>query len=203
MAHNLQGSKETVVSGSFFIRGKEEREDILFAGPRRSPKSDTMAEMKKRRFVRLFLVAAGSVVGAVVGIPAGVVALHPSRRRHDRAEVWQEVGPLRDFPVGRMTRAVVPVPRADWSQSLREKGIFVLRKETGDIVVFSRNCTDLGCPITWDPGSEWFFCPCHGGIFSKEGEAKAGPPKEPLYRYATRVRGEVLEINLNSIPPMA
>ena len=31
----------------------------------------------------------------------------------------------------------------------------------------------------------------------------AGPPKEPLYRYATRIRDNILEIDLNSIPPMA
>ena len=162
-----------------------------------------MVGMKKRRFFRLFLVTTGTFLGAVVGIPAGIVALHPSRRRSTTEQAWQAVGPLRDFPEGRMTRSIVSVPRVDWSQSLREKGIFVLRKDANEIVVFSRNCTDLGCPITWDPGSEWFFCPCHGGIFSKDGEPKAGPPKEPLYRYATRVRGGVLEIDLNSVPPMA
>lgn len=159
--------------------------------------------MKKRHFFRLFLVSTGTFVGAIVGIPAAIVALHPTRRERTTEESWQVVGPLRDFPEGGMTRTVVTVPRADWSRSLREKGIFVLRKSGDEFVVYSRNCTDLGCPITWDPGSEWFFCPCHGGIFSKEGTPKAGPPKEPLYRYATRVRAGILEIDLNSIPPMA
>jgi menaquinol-cytochrome c reductase iron-sulfur subunit len=159
--------------------------------------------MKKRRFLRLFIAAAGTLISGIVGIPAGIVALSPSRRRDGKAEIWQPVGPIEDFSIGLMTRANVTIPRADWAQSLREKGVFVLRKGGGDIVVFSRNCTDLSCPITWDPGSEWFFCPCHGGIFSKEGEPKAGPPRDPLYRYATRVREGVLEIDLNSIPPMA
>lgn len=159
--------------------------------------------MNKRRFFQLFIAAAGALVSGVVAIPAAIVALSPTRRRSDSTEIWQPVGPLDDFRVGLMTKAIVPVPRADWSQSLREKGVFVLRKEGGEIVVFSRNCTDLSCPITWDSGSEWFFCPCHGGIFSKEGEPKAGPPRDPLYRYVTRVREGVLEIDLNSIPPMA
>lgn len=159
--------------------------------------------MKKRRFAQIFLAVGGSLVAGVVGLPAAIVALSPSRRRSEAVENWQPVGKVEDFREGLMTKAVVPVPRADWSQSLREKGVFVIREGEVGITVFSRNCTDLSCPITWDPGSEWFFCPCHGGIFSKDGEAKAGPPRESLYRYSTRVRDGVLEIDLNSIPPMA
>jgi menaquinol-cytochrome c reductase iron-sulfur subunit len=157
--------------------------------------------MNKRRFSKLFIAASGLLVSGVAGIPALLAVFSPSlRRRAD--EIWQTVGPLDDFPQGQVTKAAVPVPRDDWARSLREKGVFVLRETADQFVVYSRNCTDLGCPITWDPGSQWFFCPCHGGIFSKDGERQAGPPKLPLYRYQSRIRGGVLEIDLNSVPPM-
>ena len=110
---------------------------------------------------------------------------------------------LDDFPVGAMTRAEVDVPRPDSSRALREKGVYVWRVSGEAIVVFSRNCTDLSCPVTYDPGSECFFCPCHGGIFAKDGERLAGPPNRPLYRYATRIEQGVLEIDLNSVPAIA
>lgn len=96
------------------------------------------------------------------------------------------------------------VERGDWARSLDEKGVYVWRKseKEADVVVFSRNCTDLSCPVKFDEGSECFYCPCHGGIFDKQGIPLAGPPSVPLYRYANRVRGGVLEIDLNSLPPM-
>jgi menaquinol-cytochrome c reductase iron-sulfur subunit len=69
-------------------------------------------------------------------------------------------------------------------------------------VVFSRNCTDASCPVVFDAGSDCFLCPCHGGVFSKDGTPLHGPPPRPLWRYAARVRAGVLEIDLNSLPPM-
>ncbi|MEX1049251.1 MAG: Rieske (2Fe-2S) protein [Akkermansiaceae bacterium] len=157
--------------------------------------------MNKRGFSKLIIVAGGLLVSSVVGIPALLAVISPSLRRRVGA-LWQPVGPLDSFPLGQVIKGVVPVPRDDWARSLREKGVFVLRETADQVVVYSRSCTDLGCPVTWDPGSQWFFCPCHGGIFSKDGERQAGPPRWPLYRYTNRVRGGILEIDLNSLPPM-
>ncbi len=157
--------------------------------------------MNKRSFSKLVVAGGGLIISAIVGVPAVLSAFSPSMRRR-KSENWQSVGRLEDFKTGEMTRAVVSIPRADWATSLREKGVFVLREAADRVIVISRSCTDLSCPVAWDPGSQWFFCPCHGGIFAKDGTPKAGPPKEPLHRYATRIRGEAIEIDLNSVPPM-
>lgn len=144
----------------------------------------------------------GAAVAGIVGIPALINVLSPLFGR--RGEVWQPVGPVEAFPVGEMREAAVEVPRPrDSARSLNEKGVFVWHAEQDEIVVFSRKCTDLHCGVIWDPGSEWFFCPCHGGIFAKNGERMAGPPQRPLYRYENRVRNGLLEIDLNSLPPSA
>jgi len=157
--------------------------------------------MNKRNFSKLFIAGSGLIIGGVVGLPVLLTALSPSLRRR-AGESWQPVGAAEDFPVDGVVKALIPVPRDDWARSLRERAVFVMRESAESFVVFSRNCTDLSCPVTWDPGSEWFFCPCHGGIFAKDGSPRAGPPKVPLYRYATRVRGGVLEVDVNSLPPM-
>jgi menaquinol-cytochrome c reductase iron-sulfur subunit len=109
---------------------------------------------------------------------------------------------LEDFRLHAVEQATVEVQRGDWSETLPRKAVYVWRKEEGRAVVYSRNCTDLSCPVHFDSGSERFFCPCHGGIFAKDGTPLAGPPRLPLYRYRTRVRGGELEIDLRSLPAM-
>lgn len=157
--------------------------------------------MNRRTFLSWLAAAGGAAFAGVLAIPAAITALSPvTRRKRDGS--WVPVGSLGEFPVGEMSKAVVPVPREDWAESLREKGVFVWRPSAEETVVFSRNCTDLSCPVNWDPGSGWFFCPCHGGIFAEDGRNMAGPPDRPLYRYANRVHDGMLEIDLNSLPPM-
>lgn len=143
----------------------------------------------------------GIIVSGIVAIPSLITALAPVLQRRPENS-WVPVGEMETFPVGGVAKALVSVPRGDWAESLREKGVFVWRPSEEEVVVFSRNCTDLSCPVTWDPGSGWFFCPCHGGIFDEEGTNVAGPPTRPLYRYANRVQNGVLEIDLLSLPPM-
>ncbi len=157
--------------------------------------------MTRRKLLTAIAAAGGVGIAGVVGVPAVMTALSPAIVDRQR-EVWRPIGALDEFPVGEVRKAIVDVPRGDWSRSLREKGVFVWHSETEGIVVYSRDCTDLGCPITHDAGNNWFFCPCHGGIFSTDGQPQAGPPNIPLYRYANRIRDGILEIDLRSLPPM-
>lgn len=158
--------------------------------------------MNRRKWFLSILAAAGAVVTAAVGIPAAVVSLAPVLERR-RWGVWKRVGPLSDFPLDSMRKVVVDHRTPAWNDAVEAVAVYVWRSAVDEVVVFSRACTDLGCPINWDAGSEWFFCPCHGGIFSKDGSPKAGPPPRPLYRYSTRIIGGIIEIDVNSLPPAA
>jgi menaquinol-cytochrome c reductase iron-sulfur subunit len=157
--------------------------------------------MERRRLLKVLLTSGGALAAAIVGVPALVLALSPVLRRPP-GEVWRPVGSLDQFPLDEVRAAVVEIPRADWARTPDVKAVYVWRTGPGEAVVFSRNCTDLSCPVNWDPGSQCFYCPCHGGIFLKNGDRIAGPPPRPLYRYATRVRAGSLEIDLHSLPPM-
>ena len=141
------------------------------------------------------------LVAGVVGIPALLTGLSPALR--PRRETWRPVGRLKDFPVGAVHKSVILTDPRVWPRSFGQQAVFVWRRSGDEIVVFSRSCTDLGCPLDYDPGSACFFCPCHGGIFAQDGERLAGPPNGPMYRYAYRVREDVLEIDVFSIPPAA
>lgn len=158
--------------------------------------------MTRRQLLSRLIAGTGLATAGIVGIPALLNVFSPLFERQS-GEQWQSLGPVDDFPVGEMSEARFSPPRPrDASQSLDEKMVYVWRESEDNIVVFSRHCTDLGCGVIWDPGSEWFFCPCHGGIFAKNGERKAGPPQRPMYRYETRRQEGELQIDLNSLPPM-
>jgi menaquinol-cytochrome c reductase iron-sulfur subunit len=156
----------------------------------------------RRAFYKLLTLGIGAVAGAFTAIPGLISVIAPAVRR--RGPTWRPLGRVGEFEMDEIRRAAVAIPREDWSEAPEVKAVYVWRLPAPDeFVVFSRNCTDLSCPVVWDPGSERFFCPCHGGIFAKDGEPVAGPPRRPLWRYAHRVRNGLLEIDLASVPPVA
>jgi menaquinol-cytochrome c reductase iron-sulfur subunit len=71
--------------------------------------------------------------------------------------------------------------------------------ETG-FTAFAVNCTHLGCPVRWIQGAELFLCPCHGGVFTRNGTVAAGPPPRPLTRYPVRIRNGQVEIQTTPTP---
>jgi menaquinol-cytochrome c reductase iron-sulfur subunit len=157
--------------------------------------------MSRRKLLTLLLGAGGTVLSGVFVLPAVVAALSPAARRGP-SSAWRAAGPLEEFPIGEVVPAIVEVEHGDTAYSLDRKAVYVWRTSGEEVVVYSRSCTDLSCPVHFDRGSECFFCPCHGGIFAKDGTPMAGPPPRPLYRYATRIENGVLEIDLFSLPPM-
>jgi Rieske [2Fe-2S] domain len=44
--------------------------------------------------------------------------------------------------------------------------------------------------VDWDATEQVFRCPCHGGVFDRNGAVMDGPPPEPLTKVATRVDGD-------------
>lgn len=158
-------------------------------------------DVGRRKWLSMGLAGLGSVGGAIIGLPAGIAALSPVWRNR-RGPAWRRAGPVDGFVLGAIAPVEITVGRGDWARSLDTKTVYVWRRAEADFVVYSRNCTDLSCPLVFDAGSECFFCPCHGAIFGKHGRPMAGPPARPLYRYATRIREQVLEVDVRSLPPM-
>jgi menaquinol-cytochrome c reductase iron-sulfur subunit len=159
--------------------------------------------MDRRVWLSRTVTAAGLTVAGVLLVPAMLTAVSPVLDR-PRTPRWRSIGNLDEFPIGDVVLAMVQRDAND--EPAVPKGVFVWRRTVDEVVVYSRNCTDLSCPLTWDGGSGWFYCPCHGGIFTEEGEPVAGPPvgppSRPMYRYETRVRHGSLDIDLHSLPPM-
>lgn len=156
--------------------------------------------MDRRKFLSVVVSGTGIAAAGAVVVPAFISSLSPLLVA-TAPEDWRALGPLGQFAVDQVAKTEVPHKGGGGGDDLRLT-VYVWRRTAEEIIVYSRSCTDLGCPIKWDSGSQWFFCPCHGGIFDKEGQRRAGPPKRPLWRYATRIRDGMLEIDMRSVPPM-
>ncbi|MBI5762514.1 MAG: Rieske 2Fe-2S domain-containing protein [Planctomycetes bacterium] len=114
------------------------------------------------------------VTGLIAGYGAG--ALHffrylvPLHREGRRREMF--IGTLGTFDVG--TTRTVRDPRG--------QEIIIARvadnpdQRVADFRALSTKCPHLGCKIHWESGKDRFRCPCHEGIFDKQGKAVSGPP---------------------------
>jgi len=76
--------------------------------------------------------------------------------------------------------------------------ILVLKTDQG-VAAFSRRCTDLGCLVSWNRERQQFLCPCHKGVYDRNGTNIAGPPPRPLDRFEVIKRGEQLYVNVQSV----
>ena len=74
------------------------------------------------------------------------------------------------------------------------------RTDASEFVAFAVNCTHLGCPVKWLTDASLFMCPCHGGVYYKDGSVAAGPPPRPLPQYPVRVRNGQVEILASPLP---
>lgn len=154
----------------------------------------------RRAWMSRVVQTAGALLAAAVAAPMVALGISPALRPGGSPR-WLRLGPLDDFAVGTVTTAEVHDPeRAPPDRTAPLRKVFVLRRAANEVVVYSRTCTDLGCPLTFDRGSGWFLCPCHGGIFSRDGEPRAGPPNRPMHRFAVRIRDRVIEIDVHSVP---
>jgi Rieske Fe-S protein len=50
----------------------------------------------------------------------------------------------------------------------------------------------LGCRVRWVADKDGFYCPCHNGVFAKDGSVVSGPPPRPLDRFESKVEDGVL-----------
>jgi menaquinol-cytochrome c reductase iron-sulfur subunit len=156
------------------------------------PDHEAPPSPERRRFVARLsggLVALATVLASVPLIGA---FFSPVLRRNPLA--WREVGALDDFPVGDtvMVRYLDPEP-LPWAGYAGRSAAWVRRDEE-EMVAFSMYCTHAGCPVTWSPGAGMFMCPCHGGVFHRDGSVAAGPPPRPLEQLPIRIRDGRVEL---------
>jgi menaquinol-cytochrome c reductase iron-sulfur subunit len=147
--------------------------------------------ISRRRFLEKLSIALAGFCAAVVGIPLVGFIIAPLFRKPP--ENWLTVGKVNDFQIGKTVSVTVidssPLP---WAGVTAKNAVWLRRENENAFIAFSANCTHLGCPVRWMEGADLFMCPCHGGVYYRDGQVAAGPPPRPLFRYDVRVEnGEV------------
>ncbi len=61
-----------------------------------------------------------------------------------------------------------------------KKKIAVWKDAAGKPHALSASCTHMGCTVTWNNADLTWDCPCHGSMFTRDGEVIHGPATEPL-----------------------
>ena len=101
-----------------------------------------------------------------------------------------------DLPPERPFAAVMAERQADgWYETRKQSVVFIDREGDG-YRALSATCTHLGCRVRWDATSELYLCPCHGGVYDRDGRVVAGPPPRRLPRLAVRVNAQTSEIEV-------
>ena len=142
--------------------------------------------MNRREFLNYSVWGLGVVIGGALFVPAATYFLSPAWR--EIAEDWILVGEVKKIPHGKPVQIDFLQRRKDGWMTVEEKrSAWVLTEDGKDFTVFNPQCTHLGCPYKWDAEREQFLCPCHAGVFAKNGDVLSGPPPRPLDRFPVKM----------------
>ncbi|MEY2492524.1 MAG: menaquinol-cytochrome c reductase iron-sulfur subunit [Verrucomicrobiota bacterium] len=161
--------------------------------------SESPEALSRRRFLEKLSITLGGLCAAIIGVPLVGFVIAPLFRK--TPEQWTTLGKVGDFQIGKTVSVTVldtsPLP---WAGITAKNAVWLRRENENSFIAFSTNCTHLGCPVRWMEGADLFLCPCHGGVYYKDGSVAAGPPPRPLFRYDVRVENGEVKINSVVVP---
>lgn len=137
--------------------------------------------VSRRGFLAAIVWGLGSLMAASILAPFTAYAVSPALKRG--AGSWTEVGKLSKVPEGVPTQMEYTARIVDgWITQEKRSSVWVVR-QGAEVVAFSPACTHLGCAYKWNAATNRFECPCHNGLFAKDGTVLGGPPPRPLDRH--------------------
>jgi menaquinol-cytochrome c reductase iron-sulfur subunit len=150
--------------------------------------------LNRRTFLSVATWSIGGLIGAALGIPAIAYIVGPAIQRSND-QTWIQLGSTVKVEIGTPTLFKAKIERkTGWIVNDEEVSAYALTENGRDFVALSNICTHLGCRVRWVADQERFFCPCHNGVFDKNGNVISGPPPRPLDHYEVKVENDQLFI---------
>jgi len=139
------------------------------------------------------ILGVGGLIGAALGLPAVAYVIGPALKQV--SDIWIRLGAVSKVELDTPTLFKTTVEtETGWISTQEEISAYVLTQNGQDFSVMSNICTHLGCRVRWIADDERFYCPCHNGVFAKDGSVVSGPPPRPLDRFESKVEDGVLYI---------
>jgi menaquinol-cytochrome c reductase iron-sulfur subunit len=163
-----------------------------------APETDPECLSRRGFFAKLCIGLSG-LCAVILATPLVGFIVAPLFRK--TPENWISLGATDKFEIGKTVNVsfIDPSP-LPWAGITAKSAAWLRRVSATKFIAFSVNCTHLGCPVRWLPEAELFMCPCHGGVYYKDGTVAAGPPPHPLIQYDVRVVNDVVQIKSAAIP---
>jgi Rieske Fe-S protein len=147
----------------------------------------------RRRALATMVTAVGAVLSAGV---AGLVGLVAAPKRLSNPRTWRRAAATSDLPSDQPLTVVLTARDEDgWYETKKQSVIFLDRAGSG-YRALSATCAHLGCRVKWDAAQTKFLCPCHGGVYDRQGNVLAGPPPRGLEQLNVRVNPQTSELEV-------
>jgi Rieske Fe-S protein len=148
----------------------------------------------RRQFMSIITWAIGVLISIGLGIPGVAYIIGPALQTK-QGEEWIRLGSTAKVDLGTPTLFKAKVERrTGWIVSEEELSFYLLTENGRDFKAMSNICTHLGCRVRWVEDQSQFLCPCHNGVFSKDGNVVAGPPPRSLDVYQAKVEDDQIYV---------
>ncbi len=150
-------------------------------------------KMSRSDFMKAAIAGISGVIGAAIGLPAIAYIVGPALKQ--TTDTWIRLGTVNKVELSNPTLFKTTIEtQTGWINTEEEISAYVLTDNGQDFVVMSNICTHLGCRVRWIADKQGFYCPCHNGVFAKNGTVISGPPPRPLDRFENKVEDGMLYI---------
>src|SRR5437879_208964 len=162
----------------------------------------TETALTRRGFLTKLGMLFNALAATVVAVPVARYLLSSLARGRGNAYLsWVPLGRVNEFPEGETRLATFRNPYVmPTDGQTAETACWVRRIEGEKFQVFAVNCAHLGCPVRWFRQSELFMCPCHGGVYYRDGSRASGPPERGLFEYPHKVENGLITIEAGELP---
>ena len=154
----------------------------------------------RRQFLSYTLTGVGGFMGAAMLMPMLRFAVDPALKANaagDFKMTPKKISEITEKPV----RVDFKYEQKDaWYTSEVTQTAWVYKNDQGKVVALSPVCKHLGCTVNWNGNKKnpnMFYCPCHGGLYHKNGKNVPGtPPTKPLDAYPTKEKDGYLMLGM-------
>jgi menaquinol-cytochrome c reductase iron-sulfur subunit len=154
-----------------------------------------LTPQNRRSFLGVLLGLGSFFVASLLSVPLVRFALFPLLRRTTELKS-SPVGEVGEF--SSLTEPVmrtIQIEQVDgWRKAVSEKAVYVMKDAQGRLRVLTSVCPHLGCTVPWNKEKNQFACPCHGAVFSPEGQRVSGPSLRGMDQLETSVESGQLMV---------